>query len=181
MNTWNCVKCEDFLDRLQNFFKFITSGTELQIVSFTSVFSALHGSEGSEHKLQDYDTVQSSIRGQNFEGMYLYDKSSKEYNYSIFDSECVTLCSFSISVSFDQNILCHKTEAHYSEHYSVLNGYSHAARLSSDITEGQHTTVLSSKALLCTLMLLRGSIGEIWLNRFLHQSTYNSRPVTGST
>jgi hypothetical protein len=38
------------------------------------MFSALHGSEGSEHKLQDYDTVQSSIREQNFEGMYLYDK-----------------------------------------------------------------------------------------------------------
>jgi len=38
------------------------------------MYSALHGSEGSEHKLQDYDTVQSSLRGQNFEGMYLYDK-----------------------------------------------------------------------------------------------------------
>jgi len=67
--TWDCVKCEDFLDRLQNFFKFIISGTELQIVSFTAMFSPLHGSEGSEHKLQDYDTVQSSIWGQNFEGM----------------------------------------------------------------------------------------------------------------
>jgi hypothetical protein len=38
------------------------------------MFSALRGSEGSEHKLQDYDTVQSSIRGQNFEEIYLYDK-----------------------------------------------------------------------------------------------------------
>ena len=81
-----------------------------------------------------------------------------------------TSVSFSTSVSFGQNILCHKTEAHYIEYYSVSNGYLHAASLSSDMTEGQHTTVLSPKALLCTLMLLRGSIGEIWAKRFLHES-----------
>lgn len=49
-------KMQELSWQAANYFKF-TWGTELQIVSFTSVFSALHGSEGSEYKLQVYGAV----------------------------------------------------------------------------------------------------------------------------
>ena len=133
------------------------------------MLSALHGSEGSEHKLQDYDMVRSSIRGQNFEGMYLYDKVRRKI---IIPSSTLNMwhCFHSVHRYPSTRIYCVKIEAHCTEYYSVSNGYSHAASLSSDMTERQHTTVLSTKALLCTLLFFRGSIGGIWSKRFLYQS-----------
>ena len=68
-----CVCVYVCIDGIINYKCYHTTGWSLSN-SFTPMFSALHGSEGSGHKLHDYDTVHSSIRGQNFEGVYLYDK-----------------------------------------------------------------------------------------------------------
>ena len=55
-------------------YKFVTKQRDGLCQIHLPLCSALHGNEGSGHKLQDYDTVQSTIRGQNFEGVYLYNK-----------------------------------------------------------------------------------------------------------
>jgi len=130
--------------------------------SFTSTFSALHGSEDSGHNLQDYDTVQSSIRGQNFEGMCLYDKVRRNI---IVPTSTLNMwhCAGSVHRYLSTRMYCVTKQKPNTLSITLcqMGIRTPPAYL--------HTTVLSSKALLRTLMLLRVSIGEMWPKRFLHR------------
>ena len=102
------------------------------------------------------------MRGQNFEGMCLYDKVRRNI---IVPTSTLNMwhCVGSVHRYPSTRIYCvtkHKPNT-LSITLCQMGIRTPPAYL--------HTNVLSSKALLRTLMLLRGSIGEMWPKPFLHR------------